>query len=70
MIAAERGFVDGTGGRRIVAMFQDAAAARAAGAALRALRAHDWPQGAGWMGTIIQVRLSVLFGFFAHVVTD
>lgn len=50
-IAAERGFVDGTEGDAFFATFHDtAAAARAAVAALRALRAHDWPQGVGELG--------------------
>lgn len=43
-IAAEEGFVDGTEGDAFFATFVDAAAAaRAAVASLRALRAHSWP---------------------------
>jgi len=45
-IAAEGGFVDGTEGDAFFATFVDApSGARAAVAALRALRAHDWPGG-------------------------
>jgi predicted ATPase/class 3 adenylate cyclase len=45
-ISAEGGFVEGTGGDAFFATFQDAeAAARAAVAALRALRSHEWPAG-------------------------
>ena len=50
-IAAEGGFVEGTAGDAFVAAFQDAAAgARAAVAALRDLRAHDWPPEVGELG--------------------
>jgi class 3 adenylate cyclase len=45
-ILAEGGFVDGTEGDAFFATFQDAApAARAAVAALRGLRSHEWPDG-------------------------
>lgn len=44
-IATEGGFIEGTAGDAFFAAFHDAAAgARAAVGALRALRAHDWPQ--------------------------
>jgi len=50
-IAAERGFVDRTEGDAFFATFWDAeAGARAAVAALRALRAHPWPRRVGELG--------------------
>src|ERR1700741_4065370 len=47
-ITAEGGFVEGTKGDAFFATFEDAAAAaRAAVAATRALRSHDWPGAVG-----------------------
>ena len=50
-IAAEGGFIESAEGDAFFATFQDPeAAARAAVAALRALRANDWPQEVGELG--------------------
>jgi predicted ATPase len=59
-IAAEGGFVDGTEGDAFFATFVDAtAAARAAVASLRALRAHRWPAPVGEL----RVRMGLHVGF-------
>jgi predicted ATPase len=59
-IAAEGGFVDGTEGDAFFATFGDAvAAARAAVAALRTLRARRWPAGVGELA----VRMGLHVGF-------
>ena len=59
-IAAEGGFIDGTEGDAFFATFQDAlSAARAAVAALRALRSHEWPDGVGEL----RVRMGMHVGY-------
>ncbi len=59
-IAAEGGFIDGTEGDAFRATFQDArSAARAAVAALRALRSHEWPDGVGEL----RVRMGMHVGY-------
>jgi predicted ATPase/class 3 adenylate cyclase len=59
-IAAESGFVDGTEGDAFFATFVDAAAAaRAAVASLRALRAYGWPAEVGQLA----VRMGLHVGF-------
>ena len=59
-IAGEGGFVDGTEGDAFFATFVDAVAgARAAVAALRALRAHRWPDEVGELA----VRMGLHVGF-------
>lgn len=59
-IAGEGGFVDGTEGDAFFATFVDAAAgARAAVAALRALRAHGWPVEVGELA----VRMGLHVGY-------
>jgi predicted ATPase len=59
-IAAERGFVDGTEGDAFFACFVDAAAAaRAAVASLRSLRAHEWPAEVGELA----VRMGLHVGY-------
>jgi predicted ATPase len=59
-IAAEGGFVDGTEGDAFFATFVDAAAAaRAAVASLRALRAHGWPAEVGELA----VRMGLHVGY-------
>jgi hypothetical protein len=59
-IAAERGFVDGTEGDAFFACFVEAAAAaRAAVASLRSLRAHEWPAEVGELA----VRMGLHVGY-------
>jgi class 3 adenylate cyclase len=63
-IAAEGGFIDSTAGDAFFATFKDAlAGARAATAALRALRAHPWPPPVGEL----RVRMGLHVG---HVERD
>jgi predicted ATPase/class 3 adenylate cyclase len=58
-IAAEGGFIDGTHGDAFFATFDDAAsAARAAVAALRGLRSHEWPDSVG----SLKVRMGLHVG--------
>ncbi len=60
-IAAERGFVDGTEGDAFFATFVDVqAAARAAVAALRALRAHAWPPEVGELRVRIGLHVGLV----------
>jgi predicted ATPase/class 3 adenylate cyclase len=59
-IAAEGGWVDGTEGDAFFATWSDpAAAARAAVASLRALRAHRWPADVG----VLSVRMGLHVGY-------
>ena len=59
-IAAEGGFIDGTEGDAFFATFHDVlSAARAAVAALRALRSHEWPDGVGEL----RVRMGMHVGY-------
>ncbi len=62
-ITAEGGYVDGTEGDAFFATFgEPAAAARAAVAAQRGLRAHSWPEAVG----ALQVRMGLHVGFVEH----
>src|SRR3984893_16483900 len=60
-IAAEGGFVDGTEGDAFFATFVDtASAARAAVGALRALRAHGWPEEGGELGVRMGLHVGLV----------